>query len=70
MPEVDGFELVATVRQDPALQSTPVIMLSSAGQAEAGASYEQLGVNAYLLKPVTFRPERHQDQPYQRARHR
>ena len=52
MPEMDGFSLVETLRRDPELQSTPVIMLSSVDQSTESARGDLLGVAAYLLKPV------------------
>ncbi len=52
MPELDGLELVAAVRADPALSDIAVVMLSSAirrGDAERGRA---LGLSALLLKPA------------------
>jgi PAS domain S-box-containing protein len=52
MPEVDGFTLAAQVQQTPALAGTTLVMLPSAGQPEDVARCRDLGVAAYLLKPV------------------
>ncbi len=53
MPDMDGFTLVEQLRQgpDPAVEAK-VIMLSSAGQRGDAARCRELGVAAYLTKPV------------------
>ncbi|HVM63040.1 MAG TPA: response regulator [Verrucomicrobiae bacterium] len=52
MPETDGFELAAQIRQDPDLAATKMIMLSSAGHAGVATQCRELGVAGYLTKPV------------------
>ena len=51
MPVMDGFTLVERIRGDPRLAALPVVALS-AGGSEARARAVELGVNAYLQKPV------------------
>jgi CheY-like chemotaxis protein len=53
MPGMDGFTLVEQLRRgtDPAIEAE-VIMLTSAGQRGDGARCRELGVAAYLTKPV------------------
>ncbi|MGD9762151.1 MAG: response regulator [Candidatus Binatia bacterium] len=54
MPKVDGLEVLRKVKGDPALRTTPVILLtSSAENGDIRAAYE-LGANAYVVKPVDF----------------
>ena len=54
MPKVDGLEVLRTVKKDPALKRIPVVILtSSREQRDVVESYE-LGVNAYVVKPVEF----------------
>ncbi|MBB1604563.1 response regulator [Variovorax sp. UMC13] len=54
LPKVNGLEVLEAVRADPALRSVPVVMLtSSQEEADVLKSY-QLGVNAYVVKPVAF----------------
>jgi CheY-like chemotaxis protein len=54
MPKVDGLEVLRTVKNDPALRTIPVVVLtSSAEESDLVRSYE-LGVNAYVVKPVAF----------------
>jgi len=55
MPKVNGLEVLEVVRSTPALRSVPVVMLtSSQEEADVVRSYE-LGVNAYVVKPVEFK---------------
>lgn len=54
MPKVSGLEVLRQIKADPALRTVPVVMLtSSREEADLTASYE-LGVNAYVVKPVEF----------------
>jgi CheY-like chemotaxis protein len=54
MPKVDGLEVLRQVKADTALKVIPVVMLtSSREEADLVRSY-QLGVNAYVVKPVGF----------------
>ena len=54
MPKVDGLEVLRQIKNDPALRLTPVVMLtSSREEVDLLRSYE-LGVNAYVVKPVAF----------------
>ena len=55
LPKVDGLEVLAKVKGDPALRPMPVVMLtSSREESDLVRSYE-LGVNAFVVKPVGFR---------------
>ena len=54
LPKVTGLEVLEKVRADPKLKSVPIVMLtSSQEEADVLKSYE-LGVNAYVVKPVAF----------------
>jgi CheY-like chemotaxis protein len=54
MPKVDGLEVLRQIKNDPALKTIPIVMLtSSREEADLVKSYE-LGVNAYIVKPVGF----------------
>ncbi|MCU1382169.1 MAG: Chemotaxis protein methyltransferase CheR [Acidobacteria bacterium] len=55
MPGLDGFELLARVRQDPALASMPVIMLSARADEEARLDGLSAGADDYLTKPFAAR---------------
>ena len=52
MPEVDGFQVVERMRQDSQLASTTVVMLTSAGLRGDAARCRELGIQAYLPKPI------------------
>ena len=52
MPEMDGFELAQRIRGDPHLAGAMVMMLTSAGQRGDAARCRELGIAAYLLKPI------------------
>ncbi|ANH66864.1 response regulator [Mitsuaria sp. 7] len=55
LPKVNGLEVLKTVRATAHLKSIPVVMLtSSQTESDVVHSYE-LGVNAYVVKPVEFK---------------
>lgn len=54
LPKVGGLEVLREVKGSPALRATPVVVLtSSREESDLVASYD-LGVNAYVVKPVGF----------------
>jgi CheY-like chemotaxis protein len=54
MPKVDGLEVLREIRADERLKMIPTAMLTSSRQeGDLLVSY-QLGVNAYIVKPVDF----------------
>ncbi|HKN76292.1 MAG TPA: response regulator [Candidatus Acidoferrum sp.] len=52
MPDMDGFALVEQIRQKPELATATIMMLTSAGHRGDAARCQELGVSAYLLKPI------------------
>jgi signal transduction histidine kinase/CheY-like chemotaxis protein len=52
MPRMDGFGLVERIKSNPATASIPIMMLSSGAQRGDATRCSQLGIAAYLLKPV------------------
>jgi signal transduction histidine kinase/DNA-binding response OmpR family regulator len=52
MPKMDGFTLVERIRQMPDLSAATIMMLTSAGHRGDAARCQELGVSAYLLKPI------------------
>jgi two-component system, sensor histidine kinase and response regulator len=52
MPEMDGFMLAQAIKIDPAIAKTPLIVLTSLGQALSAAELNESGIEAYLVKPV------------------
>ena len=55
LPKISGIEVLQHMRQDKELRSIPVVMLTSSNEeTDLTRSYE-LGVNAYVVKPVRFK---------------
>ena len=52
MPKMDGFGLVEEIKQRPGLSTSTIMMLTSGGQRGDAARCGELGISAYLLKPV------------------
>ncbi|PPU77789.1 MULTISPECIES: response regulator [Xanthomonas] len=52
MPRLDGLEVLKQVRSDEALKRLPVVILSSSREESDLARSWDLGVNAYVVKPV------------------
>jgi signal transduction histidine kinase/CheY-like chemotaxis protein len=52
MPNMDGFGLVEEVKRRPELSTSTIMMLTSGGQRGDAARCGELGISAYLLKPV------------------
>lgn len=52
MPNMDGFELAARIRQRPDQVETRILMLTSAGRSNTEKISQRLDVSRVLLKPV------------------
>ena len=55
LPKVNGLEVLQTVRSTDPLRSIPVVMLTSSHEETDVLRSYQLGVNAYVVKPVEFK---------------
>jgi CheY-like chemotaxis protein len=55
MPRKDGIETLRAIRSDPALKMLPVVMLTSSREEQDLMRSYELGVNAYVVKPVDFK---------------
>lgn len=55
MPAMDGFGLLAAIREDPSIRTTPVIMLSARAGEESHIEGLGAGADDYLTKPFTAR---------------
>ena len=54
MPRVDGLEVLRRIKSDRSLRHIPVVMFTSSREAtDLLVSYD-LGVNAFVVKPVDF----------------
>ncbi len=54
MPKVDGMEVLRQVKADPDLKTVPVVVLTSSREDRDLVESYDLGVNAYVVKPVDF----------------
>jgi CheY-like chemotaxis protein len=54
MPKVDGIEVLRQIKGDEALRRIPVVMLTSSREEQDLVRSYDLGVNAYVVKPVAF----------------
>jgi CheY-like chemotaxis protein len=54
LPKVDGLEVLAEIRGNANLKSMPVVMLTSSREEQDLLRSYELGVNAYVVKPVDF----------------
>lgn len=54
LPKIDGLEVLERIKKDPLRRQIPVVMLTaSREESDLLRSYE-LGVNAFVVKPVDF----------------
>jgi CheY-like chemotaxis protein len=54
MPKMDGLEVLRQMRGDPNIRHVPVVMLTSSREEQDLIHSYELGVNAYVVKPVDF----------------
>ena len=53
LPELDGFEVLRRLRDDPRGAGVPVMMLTAKGQREDRETAERLKVDAFITKPFS-----------------
>lgn len=53
MPEMDGFALAEQIQKHPDLAGATIMMLTSAGRLGDAARCRELGIAAYLVKPIS-----------------
>jgi len=53
MPNMDGLELLQTIRADAALSKLPVLMVTAEAKKENIVAAAQAGANGYVVKPFT-----------------
>jgi CheY-like chemotaxis protein len=54
LPKIDGLEVLERVKTDAALKQVPVVMLTSSKEERDLVLSYQMGVNAFVVKPVDF----------------
>ncbi|HET6422509.1 MAG TPA: response regulator [Planctomycetaceae bacterium] len=55
LPKVDGIQVLERIKADESLQAVPVVMLTTSREEKDLVHSYQLGVNAYVVKPVAFK---------------
>ena len=53
MPNMDGFELLKSIRADDSLKTVPVLMVTAEAKKEDIVLAAQTGANGYIVKPFT-----------------
>lgn len=53
MPEMNGFELLKQLRQDPALSQLKIVMVTTETEMDHMASALEAGADEYIMKPFT-----------------
>lgn len=54
MPRMDGREALKAIKSDPSLRTIPVVVLTTSKAEEDVLRTYELGVNSFVVKPVTF----------------
>lgn len=54
LPKVDGLEVLEQIKQDERLAKIPIVMLTSSREEQDLIRSYELGVNAFVIKPVDF----------------
>jgi CheY-like chemotaxis protein len=54
LPVMDGWEILAALRADPATQHVPVVIVTAHGDSDTAARARDLGADGFISKP--FRP--------------
>jgi CheY-like chemotaxis protein len=54
LPKVDGLEVLRQLKGDSTLKMIPVVMMTSSREEQDLLHSYQLGVNAYVVKPMKF----------------
>ena len=54
LPKLGGFDVLERMREDPILEATPVVILTSSSEDEDVVRSYKLHANSYVRKPVEF----------------
>lgn len=55
MPKIDGIEVLKQLRSNESTKNIPVVVMTTSKEEQDIVNAYNLGVNAYILKPVDFR---------------
>ena len=53
MPEINGYDVCRTIKSDPVLKNTYVIMLTAKGQVAEQEQGKEVGADEYIVKPFS-----------------
>jgi CheY-like chemotaxis protein len=53
MPEINGYDVCRTIKSDPVLKNTYVIMLTAKGQVAEQERGKEVGADEYIVKPFS-----------------
>jgi len=53
MPEINGYDVCRSIKSDPVLKNTYVIMLTAKGQAAEQERGKEVGADEYIVKPFS-----------------
>ena len=53
MPEINGYDVCRTIKTDPSLKNTYVIMLTAKGQVAELERGKEVGADEYIVKPFS-----------------
>lgn len=54
MPEIDGYQVLGTIRSDPRSRNVPVVVLTTTDTPHEIHRCYELGCNVYITKPVDY----------------
>jgi CheY-like chemotaxis protein len=54
LPKLDGLQVLRQLKADERMRLIPIVILTSSKESRDLAECYQLGVNAYVVKPVRF----------------
>jgi len=54
LPKMDGLEVLSIIKNDPQQKHIPVVMLTSSREERDVLTSYEIGVNAFVVKPVDF----------------
>lgn len=54
MPRIDGLEVLRQLKADSVLKTIPIVVMTSSREEQDLVNSYQLGVNAYVVKPLSF----------------
>lgn len=53
MPEINGYDVCRTIKTDPSLKNTYIIMLTAKGQVTEQERGKEVGADEYIVKPFS-----------------